>query len=93
MVKKALLVACAIFIGCALKQPTMIEGTSLRLGCYIPWSGELYGLELMSFMTGTMVSTPTNSFPSIEHSSTSTNSWCWGMLKSVEHSDTKVKLK
>ena len=79
--------------GCVFKQPMMLEGTSLRLGCYIPWDGQMYGLEVMSFMSGTLITTQTNDTPSIEHSSSSTNSWLWGMLDSVEHTCSSVKFK
>lgn len=94
MVKKlALALGILLICGCAFKQPMLLNGTSLKLGCYIPWENNLYGLELMSFTTGTLVMTPTNGLFSIEHHSSSTNSWMWGMLDTNESSETKVKLK
>lgn len=93
MVKKFLAIFMLLICGCAFKQPMLLNGTSLKLGCYIPWENNLYGLELMSFTTGTLVMTPTNDLFSIEHHSSSTNSWVWGMLESTESSETKVGLK
>ena len=93
MVKKLLAIFMLLICGCAFKQPMLLNGTSLKLGCYIPWENNLYGLELMSFTTGTLVMTPTNDLFSIEHHSSSTNSWVWGMLESTESSETKVGLK
>ena len=93
MVKKLLAIFMLLICGCAFKQPMLLNGTSLKLGCYIPWENNLYGLELMSFTTGTLVMTPTNDLFSIEHHSSSTNSWVWGLLESTESSETKVGLK
>ena len=93
MVKKLLAIFMLLICGCAFKQPMLLNGTSLKLGCYIPWENNLYGLELMSFTSGTLVMTPTNDLFSIEHHSSSTNSWVWGMLESTESSETKVGLK
>ena len=93
MVKKLLAIFMLLICGCTFKQPMLLNGTTLKLGCYIPWENNLYGLELMSFTTGTLVMTPTNDLFSIEHHSSSTNSWVWGMLESTESSETKVGLK
>ena len=71
----------------------LLNGTSLKLGCYIPWNGNMYGLEVMSYMSGTLVVAPTNGISAIEHSSSSTNSWMFGTLETYESSDTKVKIK
>ena len=87
-----MLIACAFFIGCA-SAPKFVEGTSLQLGAYVPWQSNLYGVELMSYVGGCVVRVPTNVCYEIERKHSVTNDWCWGMLKSVETSDTKVKLR
>ena len=92
MVKKALLVACAIFIGCA-SQPKYIEGTSLSLGAYIPWDGQMYGVELMQYVNGAVLKVPSNTCYEIQRAYSATSDCAWGLLKSVESSETKVKLK
>ena len=92
MVKKMMLIACAIFIGCA-SQPKYVEGTSLSLGAYIPWDGQMYGVELMQYVNGAVLKVPSNTCYEIQRSYCATNSWMWGMLESIESSETKVKLK
>ena len=89
--KKLILAAC-LLIGCA-SQPKFVEGTSVQLGAYVPWQSNLYGVELISYVNGCVVRTPTNMCYEVERKYSVTNDWCWGMLKSVEYSDTKVKLK
>lgn len=78
--------------GCGT-SPKYVEGTSLSLGAYIPWDGSLYGVELMQYVNGSVVKGPTNTTYQIQREHSSTNSWLWGMLKSVEHSKTTVELK
>lgn len=93
MVKKLLAIFMLLICGCAFKQPMLLNGTSVKLGAYIPWEGNLYGLEIMSFTSGTLVVSPTNEPFNVEHHSSSTNSWMWGMLDTNESSETKVNLK
>lgn len=81
-----------LLCGCA-SQPKFVEGTSVQLGGYVPWQGSLYGVEICSYINGCVVRTPTNMTYEVERKHSVTNDWCWGMLKSVEYSDTKVKLK
>ena len=92
MVKKMMLIACAIFIGCT-SQPKYVEGTSVQLGAYIPWQSNLYGVELISYVNGCVVRTPSNMCYEVERKHSVTNDWCWGMMKSVESSDTKVNIR
>lgn len=92
MVKKMMLVACAFLIGCT-SQPKFVEGTSVQLGAYVPWQSNLYGVELISYVNGCVVRTPSNMCYEVERKYSVTNDWAWGLLKSVESSDTKVKLK
>ena len=88
----AALLFFASMIGCA-SQPKYVEGTSLSLGAYIPWDGQMYGVELMQYVNGAVLKVPSNTCYEIQRSYCATNSWMWGMLESVESSETKVKLK
>ena len=57
------LIALAFFVllaGCYTSQSTYIEGTSLALGIYIPASGQLYGVQALSWLSGCKVDMPTN---------------------------------
>lgn len=90
--KRFAALAFAFFLGCA-GQPRFVEGTSVQLGAYIPWQSNLYGVELLSYVSGCVVRVPTNMCYEIERRHSVTNDWCWGMLKSVEESNTKVILK
>ena len=49
----------ALVAGCASRQ-TYIEGSSLKLGIYIPSSGQLYGVQALSWLSGCKVDMPTN---------------------------------
>lgn len=91
--KKIVTIVLALFLcGCS-SQPKYVEGTSVQLGAYIPWQSNIYGVELLSYVNGCVVRTPTNMCYEIERQYSLTNDWCWGMLKSTESSNTKVKLK
>jgi hypothetical protein len=81
-----------LFAGCG-SVPKYVEGTSIQLGAYIPWQGNLYGLELVSYVSGCVVKVPTNVCYEIERNHSVTNDWCWGLMRSVESSDTKIRLK
>ena len=56
------LIALAVFLllaGCHTSS-TYIEGSSLALGLYIPSSGQLYGVQALSWLSGCKVEMPTN---------------------------------
>ncbi len=90
---KRLVLAAMFLAGCMSQQPKVVEGTSVQLGAYLPWDGNLYGVELISYVNGCVVKTPTNMCYEIQRKHSVTNDWVWGMLKSVESSDTSVRLK
>ena len=90
---KRLVLATMLLVGCASQSPKVVEGTSIQLGAYIPWEGNLYGVELISYVNGIVVKTPTNMCYEVQRTSSTTNDWLWGMMKSVESTDTTVKLK
>ena len=89
MVKRIAIAACLI-AGC-VQSPKYVEGTSISLGAYVPWGGNLYGVELMNYVSGTVVQVPTNMPYQIERSHTATNSWGWGLLETTEHTQTKIQ--
>ena len=92
MVRSIAIAACLFLLGCT-SQPKYVEGTSLTLGAYIPWGGNLYGIELLSYVNGAVVKVPSNTLYQIEREHSSTNSWMWGMLETVEHTSTTVETK
>ena len=56
------ILALAFFLllaGCHTSS-TYIEGSSLALGIYIPASGQLYGVQALSWLSGCKVDIPTN---------------------------------
>jgi hypothetical protein len=79
--------------GCVSKGPVFLNGTQISLGAYIPWDGNLYGLELINFTTGTYMRFPTNTAFKVDHQSNVTNDWAWGMMESVSGSKTKADAK
>lgn len=84
------LAAGALVDGCAAKGPVFLNGTQVSLGAYVPWNGNLYGLELVNFTTGTYIRYPTNCAFEVQHAAASTNAWAWGMMESVTGSKTKA---
>lgn len=88
--KRAILAAAVLLAGCS-SAPKYVEGTTLSLGAYIPWDGNLYGVELMSYVSGVVIKAPTNTLYEVSRTYSATNEWGWGLLKSVESSNTKVK--
>ena len=83
---------CILLAGCS-SSPKIVEGTSVTLGAYLPWDGNLYGVELMSYVSGTVVKVPTNVCYEIQRRHSVTNDWGWGLLKSVEATETNVRFK
>lgn len=88
-----LAIALLLAAGCSAPSPKIVEGTSLALGAYLPWDGNLYGVELMSYVSGTVVKVPTNTAYQIERRHSVTNDWAWGLLRSVESTATSVRFK
>ena len=80
-----------LLAGCA-SRTTYTQGTSLAVGAYIPFEGNLYGCEIASYLSGCRVSAPTNMSVTISRESVSSNSW-FGVIKSVSTTDTTVWIK
>lgn len=85
------LMAAVVLCGCS-SGPKMVEGTTVNLGAYLPWEGNIYGVELVSFVNGVKVNSSSNQPFKIEREYSATNSWVWGLMDSQEHSRTKVEV-
>ena len=86
----------AIFIYIALcgcsTSPRYVEGTNLSLGAYLPIDGQLMGIEVVNYLNGCSVRTSSNQAFNVSRTYCSTNSWGWGLLTTVEGSDTKIQV-
>ena len=77
--------------GCSTQQKA-VEGTSIQLGAYLPFDGNLYGIELMSYVNGLKIQASSNQSFQVSRTYSSTNDWLWGMMKTVESSDTSIQV-
>lgn len=77
--------------GCS-SNPRYVEGTNLSLGAYLPINGQLMGIEVVNYLNGCSVRTSSNQSFNVSRTYASTNEWAWGLLKSVEGSETKVQV-
>ena len=80
-----------LFQGCSSSQK-MVEGTSIQLGAYLPFEGNLYGVELCSYVNGLKIQASSNQSFQVSRTYVATNDWLWGMMKTVEGSDTKIQV-
>lgn len=71
----ALMTALALLCGCVQTGTRYLEGTSLQLGAYVPVSGQLYGVEAVSYISGVRLGLPTNSNLTVVRTSSSETSW------------------
>lgn len=88
---KKLALAMLLLAGCT-SNSKYIEGTSLQLGAYVPWESNLYGVELVSYVNGCILKTSSNTCFTVDRSFNATNEYFWGMVKTVERSDTKASV-
>ena len=77
--------------GCST-NPRYVEGTNLALGAYLPLDGQLMGVEVINYLNGCSVRTISNQSFNVSRTYCSTNSWGWGLLTTVEGSDTKIQV-
>lgn len=59
MTKLIVMSLLALVAGCVSRQ-TYLEGSSLKLGIYVPAGGQLYGVQALSWLSGCRVDTYTN---------------------------------
>ena len=80
-----------LFQGCSSSQK-LVEGTSIQLGAYLPFEGNLYGVELVSYVNGLKLQSSSNQSFQVSRTYNATNDWLWGMMKTVECSDTSIQV-
>lgn len=90
--KRVILAICILAAGCMSKQ-RYIEGTHLALGAYLPFEDAIYGIEILQYTNGAMLSTSTNTPCVFERQYAATNSYFWGMVETREATRTKVEVK
>lgn len=88
------LLALAVFLllaGCHTSS-TYVEGSSLSLGIYIPSSGQLYGVQALSWLSGCKVDMPTNQQFRISREFQSSNDY-FGVVNIREKTKTEIEPK
>lgn len=90
--KFKLIAAMMLLAGCTA-QNRYVEGTMTQLGAYLPYDGQLVGVEVVNYMNGCKVTSASNCIFSIDRSFTATNDYFWGMVKTSETTKTKVDVK
>lgn len=93
MMKRFRMVVLSLLLlaGCTTRT-TFTEGTSLAVGAYLPVEGNLYGCEIASYLSGCRVAASTNRTVFITRISTSSNSW-FGVVHSSTATDTTVEVQ
>lgn len=81
----------ALAAGCVSRQ-NYTEGTSLKLGIYMPAGGQLYGVQALSWLSGCSVNTYTNAQFRISREFQSSNDY-FGVVKIREKTTTKIEPK
>lgn len=75
------MVTILLFIsGCNITpRNEYIEGTSLTLGLYLPYNGQIYGIQALNYLSGKRITAITNQFPKIksEHIITNSSFFCF----------------
>lgn len=95
--------ACALFLaaivvfialacsGCR-SGSTYVEGTRFCMGVYVPWDGQLYGLQLMEYLNGAALIAPTNKAIEVSRNYAATNSYL-GIVHTIEQTDTRAETR
>lgn len=88
---KKLLVAVAVALcGCSSQQ-RYVEGTVTAIGVYVPYDGQIFGSEVVSYVNGIKASFASNQSWQVEREHYATNSY-FGMVRTVETTKTKIKV-
>lgn len=85
------LIALFLLCGCT-SNPRYVEGTMTQIGAYVPYNGNLFGMEVLNYMNGCKVSCVSNQAFKVDRTYASTNEYFWGMVKTQEHTKTKVEV-
>ena len=91
MTKILALAAFLLLAGCHTSS-TYIEGSSLSLGIYIPSSGQLYGVQALSWLSGCKVDMPTNQQFKLCREYTASNDY-FGVVHVREKTKTEIEPK
>lgn len=89
MTKLLALAAFLLLAGCASRQ-TYIEGTSLKLGLYVPAGGQLYGIQALSWLSGCRFDACTNQQFRISREFQSSNDY-FGVVHIREKTKTEIE--
>ena len=82
-----------IALGCS-SMPKVIDGTNLSLGAYLPYDGGIYGLNVVEYTSGCVIkSLPTNGQWEVKRTYSATNTWLYGLGKTVESTSLEAKGK
>lgn len=84
--------AIAILCGCAHDSTMFVEGTRFRMGVYVPWDGQLYGLQVVEYLNGSCVRAPSNRVVSVSRTFCSSNDYV-GVTHTRDASKTDVSVK
>lgn len=94
---KSVLLSCTIltlplmWLGCTT-NPKYVEGQNLSIGAYVPVSGNLYGAEVLNYLSGVKSQCASNQTMNVDRYYSSTNSYFWGMVNTQDSSHTKVQV-
>ena len=88
----AFVIAFALLLCGCKSTDAFVEGTRFRAGLYVPWDGQLYGLQLVEYLNGTATFSQTNSAISIDRQFSSTNSY-FGIIHTIDSTKTRVEKK
>ena len=89
---KLIALAFFLFVAGCYTQSTYIEGSSLALGIYIPASGQLYGIQALSWLSGCKVDMPTNQQFKICREYSASNDY-FGVVHIREKTKTQIEPK
>lgn len=91
MMKKVLAVILTASCGCAT-APKYVEGTMTQVGAYLPFEGNIYGMEVINYLNGCKVTSISNLPFKVDRVYSATNSYLWGMVTTTESTHTKVEM-
>lgn len=89
--KKALIMLL-LTLGCT-SSPSYKEGTTMQLGAYVPYDGNIMGIEVLNYLNGCKVTCMSNQTFEVERDFAATNDYFFGMVKTEETTHTKVKVQ
>lgn len=89
---KTLALAFFLLLAGCHTSSTYVEGCSLNLGIYIPSSGQLYGVQALSWLSGCKVNLPTNQQVKIFREYSASNDY-FGIVHIRERTKTQIEPK